>query len=181
MLTLALLACQPGTLSVETDSGTTDTIHADADADADADTDTDTDTDTDSDTDADQEIDFSTWSGFREFAYDDCKGHLSEEGTTVDPETREYGQLQGYCGGCEHFYELDVGPETECGFTVTQHTFRALLMNADDTVEVFYMDEDGRDGGYLASATWTEPRVLSYEYNIDTIVLEGVIEFDWLD
>ncbi len=165
-----------------TDTGTPDTANpADADADTDADSDTDSDSDSDSDADSDKELDFSRWSGAREFAYDDCKGRLEEEGETVSQDDRLYEDLVDYCGSCEHFYELSVGPETACGFTVTQHTYRALLFNMDDTVEVFFMDSDGRDGGYLASGEWSEPNVITYAYNIDTIVLDGVIEFDWLD
>ncbi len=178
MLTLALLACQPTVLEVQTDSGVVDSANP-TDADADTDADTDTDTDTDADTDTDTEVDFSAWEGAREFAYDDCKGRLEETGVRLEEGERDHNRSLEWCPTCDHFYELDVGPETECGFSVTTHTYRGLLLNDDGTVEIFEIDADFDNGEHISTGTFDQPNVVLYEYFINEILLEGVIEFGW--
>jgi hypothetical protein len=170
---LALLACTPTVLVLGVDSGLVDSANPTG-----TDSDADTDVDADTDTDVDLSVDFSIWTGAREFAYDDCKGRLEETGDRLDEDWEQYFLVERYCPDCDHWYELNVGPETACGFTITQHTFRGLRLN-DDDVEIFYMDVGGEDGGLLATGGWDEPNLVTYEYYIDTILLEGVIEFGY--
>jgi hypothetical protein len=163
MLTLVLLSCQPSELSVQIDSGGLDSASPG---------------DTDTDTDTDEGVDFSTWSGAREFSYDVCKGRLEETGERLGEDSPILPQTERYCGDCDHWYELDIGPDVACGFDVTQRSFRGLRLQEDDAVEIFYMDVGGEDGGLLATGAWEDPTQVTYEYYIDTIRLSGVIDFE---
>ena len=167
MLSFILLACTPSELSVGTDptrdSGLLDTSGP---------------VDTDTDVDTHDDLDFSTWTGTRNFSFRNCDGELEETGQRLSEGWDQYFVLEMFCEDCDHWYELEVGPEEACGFTVTQYTFRGLQFQDDGTVGIYDMDVGATGGGWLTSGTWASDNVITYDYYIDTIRLDGLIEFE---
>ena len=120
-------------------------------------------------------LDFTTWTGQRVFEYEDCVAELEEEGDRLSEDWTQYGLLEDYCNDCEHWYVVKVSPERACGFGVTTHTFRGLLLGGSDPA-IFWMAEGASDGGRLADGTW-EGNDIVYRYESSGIWLDGRVEF----
>jgi len=127
------------------------------------------------DTDTAEALDYTVWKGHRVFEYEDCEARLDEVGERLPEDWIQYGLLEDYCRDCEHWYMVQVSPERACGFGVTTHTFRGLLLG-DSEPAIYWMAEGASDGGLLAEGTW-EGHDIVYGYESSGIWLAGRVEF----
>jgi hypothetical protein len=139
MLLWLLTACVPQTLDIGSAGTEPDTASADSGA--------------DTNDPPVPELDYDRWSGVRVLSQNGCDGELIEVGERLDEDWVQYDLLRGFCDDCEHWYVLDVSPETVCGLPVSTYTFRGLRLGAA-VPELYWMAEGAAEGGHLADASW---------------------------
>ena len=183
-----LVACDPATAVLLDGDALDDTANPDiTDPDTEGDTtDPDGDTDPDPDTEADTEEPVRSWSGEREFTFEqwggDCTETLVETGIEVtnDP---SWSSVVAACEECEAVFLVDVDKDTLCasdwfdGYPVATQVLRGVRMRGDEVLVLAAQVDEPNDWERLArgEGDWGS---FDYDYGGNVRTWQGDIAYD---
>jgi len=123
--------------------------------------------------------DLTIWSGERVFVTDDCEEPAIEEGHELTAENWDYYQdYHDTCPNCDYIYYVDVGPETVCGYPVTQVRYRGVDFTDEGKAIVYNFSTNSPSAEVLDPDASFDGWTLTYEYDHNSSLgMRGTVNY----